>query len=68
MMSKKEKKAQQMLEKISLFKAAGFTDEQIKKHFNNKIGQENARKAKLRDAKKNKPLARIYKGLNTNAM
>lgn len=49
-------------------KAAGFTDQQIKEHFRNRSRQETVRKNKIREAKKNKPLARIYKGLNTNSM
>jgi hypothetical protein len=63
-MTKKQKKAQRMLEKISLFKAAGFTDEQINKYFGSVQREKAIQKAKLKD----KPLARIYKGLNTNAM
>lgn len=66
-MSKKERKAQQLLEKISLFRAAGFTEEQIEKHFKNKQAEKSREKARKKKAKE-KPLARIYKGLNTNAM
>jgi uncharacterized protein Smg (DUF494 family) len=52
---------------IKLFKEEGFSDEEIKKHFEQKKNLEIERK-KLIKKQKEKPLARIFNGLNTNAI
>lgn len=66
-MKKKAKYKYDKNKMIALFKEAGFSDEEIKQHFEQKSKAEIER-IKLIRKQKEKPLARIFKGLNTNAM
>ena len=52
---------------IALFKEAGFTDEKIEEHFKQKQKLERERTERIKKQNE-KPKARIFKGLNTNAM
>ena len=52
---------------IALFKEGGFTDEQIEEHFKQKQKLERERTERIKKQNE-KPKARIFKGLNTNAM
>jgi hypothetical protein len=52
---------------IALFKEGGFTDEQIEEHFKQKQKLERERTERIKKQKE-KPKARIFKGLNTNSM
>lgn len=67
-MRKKKGKKSNRNQMISMLKAAGFSDDEIKKHYEEKEKKEKAHKALMKEITKNKPKARIFGGLNTNAM
>lgn len=64
---KKKKVKYDRAKMILIFKEAGFTDEQIEEHFKQKQKLERERIELIRKQKE-KPKARIFKGLNTNSM
>lgn len=66
-MKKKKKVKYDKAKMIALFKEGGFSDEEINKHFEQKKKAEADRKELIKKQKE-KPLARIFYGLNTNSM
>ena len=64
---KKKKVKYDRAKMIALFKVAGFTDKQIEEHFKQKQKLERERTERIKKQKE-KPKARIFKGLNTNSM
>jgi CRISPR/Cas system CSM-associated protein Csm2 small subunit len=68
-MKKKPKKVKLDREKMNtMFKDAGFTDEQIKEYYKNKEREKSNKKKQKKQIEKKQPIARIFLGLNTNSM
>jgi hypothetical protein len=51
-----------------IMREAGFTNEQIREYYIEKEKHKNAKLTLLSQIKKNKPIAKIFFGLNTNSM